>query len=91
MDEFAYFDMHCHLGFCEDAVQAAQALAAAGVGAFSNTVTPSEFAEQRVALAGAGNVRTGAGLHPGGLANTTSLLIGIACMVLLRAIDSLAK
>jgi len=64
MDEPAYFDMHCHLGFCEDAVQAARALAAAGVGAFSNTVTPAEFAEQRVALAGAGNVRTGAGLHP---------------------------
>lgn len=64
MDEPAYFDMHCHLGFCEDAVQAARALAAAGVGAFSNTVTPVEFAEQRVALAGAGNVRTGAGLHP---------------------------
>lgn len=64
MDELAYFDMHCHLGFCEDAAQAARALAAAGVGAFSNTVTPVEFAEQRVALAGAGNVRTGAGLHP---------------------------
>lgn len=64
MDEPAYFDMHCHLGFCEDAAQAARALAAAGVGAFSNTVTPAEFAEQRVALAGAGNVRTGAGLHP---------------------------
>ncbi len=64
MDEPAYFDMHCHLGFCEDSAQAARALAAAGVGAFSNTVTPAEFAEQRVALAGAGNVRTGAGLHP---------------------------
>lgn len=64
MDEPAYFDMHCHLGFCEDAAQAARALAAAGVGAFSNTVTPAEFAEQRVALAGTGNVRTGAGLHP---------------------------
>ena len=64
MDGLAYFDMHCHLGFCEDATRAARALAAAGVGAFSNTVTPAEFAEQRVALAGAGNVRTGAGLHP---------------------------
>ena len=64
MDGLAYFDMHCHLGFCEDATQAARALAAAGVGAFSNTVTPAEFAEQRVALAGAGNVRTGVGLHP---------------------------
>lgn len=64
MDGLAYFDMHCHLGFCEDATQATRALAAAGVGAFSNTVTPAEFAEQRVALAGAGNVRTGVGLHP---------------------------
>ena len=64
MDGLAYFDMHCHLGFCEDATQAARALAAAGVGAFSNTVTPAEFAEQRVALAGAGNVRAGVGLHP---------------------------
>lgn len=64
MDEPAYFDMHCHLGFCEDAAQAARALAAAGVGAFSNTVTPAEFAEQRVALADAATVRTGAGLHP---------------------------
>ena len=45
MDAPAYFDMHCHLGFCEDAVQATRALAAAGVGAFSNTVTPAEFAE----------------------------------------------
>ena len=58
------FDMHCHLGFCADAAQAASELAAAGVGAFSNTVTPGEFAAQREALAGAGNVRVGVGLHP---------------------------
>lgn len=64
MDELAYFDLHCHLGFCEDAVQAARALAAAGVGAFSNTVTPAEFAEQQAVLADAVNVRVGAGLHP---------------------------
>ena len=64
MDELAYFDMHCHLGFCEDAAQAARALAAAGVGAFSNTVTPAEFAEQQAVLADAVNVRVGAGLHP---------------------------
>ena len=64
MDEPAYFDMHCHLGFCEDAVQAARALAAAGVGAFSNTVTPAEIAEQQAVLADAVNVRVGAGLHP---------------------------
>lgn len=64
MDEPAYFDTHCHLGFCEDATQAARALAAAGVGAFSNTVTPAEFAEQQAVLADAVNVRVGAGLHP---------------------------
>lgn len=64
MDELACFDMHCHLGFCEDAAQAARELAAVGVGAFSNTVTLAEFAAQQVALAGAANVRVGCGLHP---------------------------
>lgn len=64
MDELAYFDMHCHLGFCVDAAQAAHGLATQGVGAFSNTVTSAEFAEQQVALADAANVRVGAGLHP---------------------------
>ena len=64
MDELALFDMHCHLGFCEDAAKAARELAAAGVGAFSNTVTPAEFAEQRAVLTGVGNVCVGVGLHP---------------------------
>ena len=58
------FDMHCHLGFCADAAQAARDLALQGVGAFSNTVTPAEFAEQQAVLADAVNVRVGAGLHP---------------------------
>lgn len=58
------FDMHCHLGFCADAAQAARELAAQGVGAFSNTVTPAEFAEQRVMLTDAADVRVGMGLHP---------------------------
>lgn len=58
------FDMHCHLGFCADASAAARELAAAGVAAFSNTVTLAEFAAQQVALAGAANVRVGCGLHP---------------------------
>lgn len=58
------FDMHCHLGFCADAAQAARELAAQSVGAFSNTVTPAEFAEQQAVLADAANVRVGAGLHP---------------------------
>lgn len=64
MDEFAYFDVHCHRGFAKTRYRRRRILRRLGVGAFSNTVTPSEFAEQRVALAGAGNVRTGAGLHP---------------------------
>ena len=59
-----YFDMHCHLGFCADAKQSASDLAAVGVGAFSNTVTPAEFKAQRVTLADAENVRVGVGLHP---------------------------
>ena len=58
------FDMHCHLGFCVDAAEAACELAALGVGAFSNTVTPAESVAQRAALAGVENVRVGAGLHP---------------------------
>ena len=59
-----YFDMHCHLGFCADAKQAARDLAAVGVGAFSNTVTPAEYKAQRVTLTDAENVRVGVGLHP---------------------------
>lgn len=58
------FDMHCHLGFCVDAAAAARELAAVGVAAFSNTVTPAEFAVQQEVLAGAANVRVGCGLHP---------------------------
>ena len=61
---FEYFDTHCHLGFCADAKQAARDLAAVGVGAFSNTVTPAEFKAQRATQADAENVRVGAGLHP---------------------------
>lgn len=62
--KFDLFDMHCHLGFCNNAVRAACELAAEGVGAFSNTVTPAEFVAQRAAFAGAGNMRVGVGLHP---------------------------
>lgn len=58
------FDMHCHLGFCPHASRAARELDALGVGVFSNTVTPAEFAMQHVELDGASNVRVGAGLHP---------------------------
>lgn len=62
--KFDLFDMHCHLGFCNDAARAACELAAEGVGAFSNTVTPAEFVAQRAAFAGVGNMCVGVGLHP---------------------------
>ncbi len=61
---FVLFDMHCHLGFYDDAARQARELSALGVGAFSNTVTPEEFVSQQAALAGAESVRVGVGLHP---------------------------
>lgn len=57
-------DMHCHLGFLDNAASFAQAGALRGMGFFSATVTPGEFAEAGQALAGCENVRVGAGLHP---------------------------
>lgn len=73
------FDMHCHLGFCGDAAAAARELAALGVGAFSNTVTPTEFAAQREVLAGAENVRVGVGLHPWWVGEVAGALGGESC------------
>ena len=78
------FDMHCHLGFCEDAAQAARELAAAGVGAFSNTVTLAEFAAQQVALAGAANVRVGCGLHPWWVGEDAAADLDALCAVVER-------
>lgn len=73
------FDMHCHLGFFPDPVRLAEALAAKGVGCWSMTVTPREYAERRLRFAEAPadcgadlpapcgptpSVHVGAGLHP---------------------------
>lgn len=63
------FDMHCHLDFAPDARAAADAMAAAGLGAFATTVTPTGFERASALFAGCENVRTGLGLHPWWLAD----------------------
>ena len=68
-DGFALADMHCHLDFSSDMAALARLAQAEGVGAFSNTVTPSGFLAAKTALAGFPNVRVGVGLHPWWLAD----------------------
>ena len=63
------FDMPCHLDFAPDACAAADAMAAAGLGAFATTVTPTGFERASALFAGCENVRTGLGLHPWWLAD----------------------
>lgn len=63
------FDMHCHLDFAPNARQAANIMAAEGLGAFATTVTPAGFERASVLFAGCANVRTGLGLHPWWLAD----------------------
>ena len=58
------FDMHCHLGFADNASELAAALAADGGGALSGTVEPSEYVRVRELMAGELAVRVGLGLHP---------------------------
>lgn len=58
------FDMHCHLGFADNARELAAALAERGGGALSATVEPVEYVRMREALAGESAVRVGLGLHP---------------------------
>lgn len=58
------FDMHCHLGFADNAAELAAALAADGGGALSATVEPAEFVRMSQALADEPAVRVGLGLHP---------------------------
>lgn len=59
------YDMHCHLGFFEDAIGAAHEIVSAGHACLCATVEPQEFE----ALSAAGlqeyeGVRLGVGLHP---------------------------
>ena len=58
------FDMHCHLGFADNARELAAALAERGGGALSATVEPAEYVRMCEALAGEPAVRVGLGLHP---------------------------
>ena len=58
------FDMHCHLGFADNACELAAALAERGGGALSATVEPAEYVRMCEALAGEPAVRVGLGLHP---------------------------
>lgn len=58
------FDMHCHLGFADNARELAAALAVRGGGALSATVEPDEFVRMREALADEPAVHVGLGLHP---------------------------
>lgn len=64
-------DMHCHLGFFSDPALAARELEAAGVAALSATVSPADHDRATTTLAGAPNVRVGAGLHPWWVADGT--------------------
>lgn len=58
------FDMHCHLGFADNARELAAALAVRGGGALSATVEPDEFVRMRDVLADEPAVHVGLGLHP---------------------------
>lgn len=58
------FDMHCHLGFVDNACELVAAFAERGGGALSATVEPAEYVRMREALAGESAVRVGLGLHP---------------------------
>lgn len=58
------YDMHCHLGFAPDPLAVAKAGAAAGIGAFSCTVSPGEFEDLQPVLAVAPSVAVGLGAHP---------------------------
>lgn len=58
----ALYDMHCHLGFAANSVQAGAIAAAAHIGALSCTVTPEEFAARGAAGGvGGGGADGGAG------------------------------
>lgn len=61
---YELFDMHCHLGFYANPVEAARELASAGIAVLNATVTPAEFERVGAELAAEPNVRCGVGLHP---------------------------
>lgn len=56
--------MHMHAGFASEPVAFAQALDAAGVAVFSNTIAPAEYCELKSFLGGFRTLRLGVGMHP---------------------------
>lgn len=58
------FDMHCHLDFANDPVQAVADAAERGICALSATVTPSAYETAVKQFDSYGNVAVGLGLHP---------------------------
>lgn len=71
-DSGPHFDMHCHLGFAPNALEAASELDALGAGAFCATVTPEEYAAFAPRLSDYACVRVGIGLHPWWVQNADS-------------------
>lgn len=64
VNELPLFDMHCHLGFAENARKVAEGLATKGGGALCATVKPAEYLHVRSEFAGNASVPVGLGLHP---------------------------
>lgn len=69
------YDMHCHLGFSADSAALAAALAACGVGCWSQTVTPREY-ERLSRLLGCG-ARWGSGECACGPSSFSPLRLGV--------------
>lgn len=57
-------DMHCHLGFMENAEDVAADARDAGALLFANAVTPAEWLDARSRFSRFGNVAVGFGMHP---------------------------
>ena len=65
------FDMHCHLGFIDDAEVALRPAGEDGPAALSCTLTPEEFEQDRFRLAPWPRCRVALGLHPWTVADGT--------------------
>ena len=59
------WDMHIHLDFFQNAVQAAEDAAISGLGMFAVTVTPQGYQKITANLRKSENIMIGVGLHPG--------------------------
>lgn len=78
------FDMHCHLGFADDAEMVRDCLAESGAGALSCTVLPAEYARDRETFAGIAGCVVALGLHP------WQVVTGTACDEALARFEELA-